>query len=138
MDFTTGTEIGARINNEVLIFQHNNDQDEQLAFAKGYDHNWVLRKDSPNHYQLAAQVEESSSGRILQVFTTEPGVQFYTGNFLDGSKTGKNNKVYQFRYGFCLETQHFPDSPNHDNFPTTVLKPGQEYHSRTAFKFSTV
>jgi len=84
----------------------------------------------------AAEVYEPTTGRILQVFTTEPGVQFYTGNHLDGSITGKEGRVYKFRSAFCVETQHFPDSPNHANFPTTELKPGQKFHSVTVFRFS--
>jgi len=125
MDFTTPTAIGARINQK----------DEQLIRGNGYDHNWVLnRKDGS--LSLAARVEEPTSGRVLEVFTTEPGVQFYTGNFLDGTIKGKAGKVYQQRAGLCLETQHFPDSPNHANFPSTVLKPGQKYATTTVYKFS--
>jgi aldose 1-epimerase len=125
MDFTTPTTIGARINQK----------DEQLVRGNGYDHNWVLnRKDGS--LSLAARVEEPTSGRVLEVFTTEPGVQFYTGNFLDGTIKGKAGKVYQQRAGFCLETQHFPDSPNKPNFPSTVLKPGQKYATTTVYKFS--
>jgi aldose 1-epimerase len=125
MDFTTPTAIGARISQK----------DEQLIRGNGYDHNWVLnRKDTS--LSLAARVEEPTSGRVLEVFTTEPGVQFYTGNFLDGTIKGKAGKAYQQRTGFCLETQHFPDSPNHANFPSTVLKPGQKYATTTVYKFS--
>jgi len=125
MDFTKPTAIGARINQK----------DEQLIRGNGYDHNWVLnRKD--NKLSLAARVEEPTSGRVLEVLTTEPGVQFYTGNFLDGTIKGIGGKVYQQRAGFCLETQHFPDSPNHPNFPSTVLKPGQKYATTTVYKFS--
>ena len=126
MDFTKPTAIGARINEDY----------EQLIVGKGYDHNWVInRKD--DSLTLAAKVHEPTSGRILEVFTTEPGVQFYSGNFLDGSITGKHGHVYKQRYGLCLETQHFPDSPNHPSFPSTILKPGQTFHSQTVFKFST-
>lgn len=126
MDFTKPMAIGARISQK----------DEQLARGNGYDHNWVLnRKD--NSLSLAARVEEPASGRVLEVLTTEPGVQFYTGNFLDGTIKGKGGKIYQQRAGFCLETQHFPDSPNKPNFPSTVLKPGQKYASTTVYKFST-
>ena len=85
---------------------------------------------------LAARVTESSTGRVLEVSTTQPGVQFYSGNFLDGTVTGKEGRVYQRRYGFCLETQHYPDSPNHPTFPTTILKPGETFHQKTVFKFS--
>jgi aldose 1-epimerase len=125
MDFTKPTAIGARISQK----------DEQLIRGNGYDHNWVLnRKDAS--LSLAARVDEPTSGRVLEVFTTEPGVQFYTGNFLDGTIKGKAGKVYQQRAGFCLETQHFPDSPNKPNFPSTVLKPGQKYTTTTVYKFS--
>ncbi len=125
MDFTKPMAIGARINQK----------DEQLILGKGYDHNWVLdRKDS--NLSLAARVTEPISGRVLEVLTTEPGVQFYTGNFLDGTIKGKAGKVYQQRAGFCLETQHFPDSPNKPNFPSTILKPGQKYATTTIYKFS--
>ena len=125
MDFTKPMAIGARINQK----------DEQLILGKGYDHNWVLdRKDS--NLSLAARVREPASGRVLEVLTTEPGVQFYTGNFLDGTIKGKAGKVYQQRAGFCLETQHFPDSPNKPNFPSTILKPGQKYATTTIYKFS--
>lgn len=125
-DFTKSTAIGARINED----------NEQLKFAKGYDDNWVLDGWKPGMLHLAAQAYDPKSGRVLEVSTTEPGLQFYTGNFLDGIH-GKDGKVYNFRYAFCLETQHFPDSPNHANFPSTELKPGQKYHSTTVFKFST-
>lgn len=126
MDFTKPMAIGARINQK----------DEQLILGKGYDHNWVLnRKD--NKLSLAARVVEAASGRVLEVLTTEPGIQFYTGNFLDGTIKGKGGRVYQQRAGFCLETQHFPDSPNKPNFPSTVLKPGEKYVTTTVYKFST-
>src|SRR5579864_1466117 len=125
-DFTKATAIGARINND----------DQQLKFGKGYDHNWVLNGGMKATPALAAEAYDSTTGRVLQVLTTEPGIQFYSGNFLDGSITGKGGKVYNLRYAFCLETQHFPDSPNHPNFPSTELKPGQHYHTITIFKFS--
>ena len=124
-DFTKATAIGARIQQD----------DEQLKFGKGYDHNWVLDKDEI--MSLAARVVEPQSGRVLEVSTTEPAVQFYCGNFLDGTLTGKAGKVYKQRYGLCLETQHYPDSPNHLNFPPTVLRPGQTYQTTTIFRFST-
>ncbi len=124
-DFRKGTAIGARIEQN----------DEQLKLGKGYDHNWVLNK-SGNSLSLAARVEEPSTGRVLEVHTTEPGVQFYTGNFLDGTAKGKSGKVYGFRSGFCLETQHFPDSPNQSQFPSTVLRPGQAFRSTTVYRFS--
>jgi aldose 1-epimerase len=126
-DFTQTTAIGARINQD----------DEQLKLGKGYDHNWVLNKTKLGVLTLAAELYEPKSGRLLEVRTTEPGVQFYTGNFLDGSAHGKEGKVYNYRTGMCLETQHFPDSPNHPDFPSTVLKPGQRFHSTTIYKFST-
>ncbi|MBI3649720.1 MAG: galactose mutarotase [Acidobacteria bacterium] len=126
MDFTQPTPIGARLDESY----------EQLILARGYDHNWVLNLSSAR-LRFAASVAEPTSGRVLEVFTEEPGVQFYTGNFLDGSITGKGGEVYQQRYGFCLETQHFPDSPNHPEFPTTVLNPGQRYATTTVYKFST-
>ena len=86
--------------------------------------------------QHAARVSEPTTGRVLDIYTTEPGLQFYSGNFLDGSITGRLGRVYRHRYGFCLETQHFPDSPNRPNFPSTILRPGEEYNSRTVFAFS--
>ena len=125
MDFTKATAIGARINQD----------DEQLKLGKGYDHNWVLDK-TPGALTLAARVYEPTTGRVLEAFTTEPGMQFYTANFLDGKLTGKGGWVYQFRNAFCLEPQHFPDSPNQPGFPTTVLKPGQIYKSTVIYKFS--
>ena len=124
-DFRQPTVIGARIDND----------DEQLKRGKGYDHNWVV-DGTPGTLRPAARVSDPVSGRVLEVLTTEPGVQFYTGNFLDGSSTGKGGKVYQRRYGLCLETQHFPDSPNHPDFPTTVVKAAAEYKSTTVFRFS--
>jgi len=125
MDFTTATKIGARID----------DNYEQLQLGHGYDHNYVLNRKGAG-MQLAARVYEPTSGRVLEVSTTQPAVQFYSGNFLDGTVTGKEDRVYKRRYGFCLETQHFPDSPNHPNFPSTILKPGETFHQKTAFKFS--
>ena len=102
----------------------------------GYDHNFVLNGDAAS-CGLAARIYDPDSGRMMEVYTTEPGVQFYTGNFLDGTITGKGGKVYVKHYGFCLETQHFPDSPNQPNFPSTVLRPGEEYHEMTVHRFST-
>jgi len=115
-DFRKPTAIGARIDQE----------DEQLKFGNGYDHNFVINK-PPGELALAARVYEPTTGRTLEVLTTEPGLQFYTGNFLDGTIKGKGGRVYQRRNGFCMEAQHFPDSPNHPNFPPVVLKPGQLY-----------
>ena len=127
-DFTTSTKIGARID----------DAYDQIVLGHGYDHNFVLnRKPGDTGLVLAARAYDPSSGRVLEVSTTQPGVQFYTGNFLDGTVTGKQGHVYKRRYGFCLETQHFPDSPNHPDFPTTILKSGETFKSQTVFKFST-
>jgi len=123
-DFTKPTEIGARLNQD----------DQQLKFGNGYDHNFVLIKGK--RLSLAAIVNEPTTGRVMQVLTTEPGMQFYSGNFLDGSITGKDSKVYQRRYGFCLEAQHYPDSPNEPKFPSVVLNPGQRYTQTTIYKFS--
>lgn len=125
-DFLKSVAIGARIGQA----------DEQLKLGKGYDHNWVLNSGGGS-LALAARVEESSTGRVLEVHTTEPGIQFYTGNFLDGTIKGKGGKAYAPRNGFCLETQHFPDSPNKPSFPTTTLKPGQTLHSTTVYRFLT-
>lgn len=125
-DFRKATAIGERIKQD----------DEQLKFGKGYDHNWVIDGGEKKSLTLAAAAYEPKSGRAMEVWTTEPGVQFYSGNFLDGTVEGKGGKKYPHRYGFCLETQHFPDSPNHPNFPSTVLKPGAKYQSETVYKFS--
>ena len=125
-DFRTPERIGARIDAN----------DEQIKAGKGYDHNFVLNG-RMGTLRRAARVTEPASGRVMEVHTTEPGVQFYTGNFLDGSLKGKEGAVYKFRTGFCLETQHFPDSPNQPSFPSTVLKPGQTYRSKTEYRFST-
>jgi aldose 1-epimerase len=123
-DFRTPTAIGARINAA----------DAQIKNGGGYDHNFVLTRDGPGLAHVA-HVTEPTTGRTLDVSTTEPGVQFYTGNFLDGSNVGKGGVAYGKRSGFCLETQHFPDSPNHPNFPSTILKPGAVYESQTVFTF---
>lgn len=125
MDFTSLIPIGLHIN----------DDDEQLKFGSGYDHNWVLNKEQEGELSLAARTVEPTSGRVLETYTTEPGVQFYSGNYLDGM-TGKDGKTYPKRSGFCLETQHYPDSPNHPEFPSTALRPGKKYKSTTIFKFS--
>ncbi len=125
-DFRQPTAIGQRINAD----------HEQLRFGRGYDHNWVL-EGGGGKLAEAAELYDAGSGRVLQVFTSEPGIQFYSGNFLDGTITGKEGKVYGLRSGLCLETQHFPDSPNHPKFPSTELKPGQRYHSVTEFRFAT-
>ncbi|MEK7254267.1 MAG: aldose epimerase family protein, partial [Bacteroidota bacterium] len=112
---------------------------DQLKFGQGYDHNWALNNwmyAGNGQLQLAARIFEPESGRFMEVLTTEPGLQFYSGNFLDGKIVGKGGKIYQDRAGFCLETQHFPDSPNRWNFPSTVLEPGKEYKSLTVYRFS--
>jgi aldose 1-epimerase len=130
-DFRQPTVIGARIDAD----------NEQIKNGGGYDHNWVLSnaKDSAAEgapaLRHAAKLEDPSSGRTLDVSTTEPGLQFYSGNFLDGTLTGKGGRVYQKRAALCLETQHFPDSPNHPDFPSTVLRPGARYESKTVFTF---
>ena len=124
-DFTRATTIGARINQDY----------EQLRLGKGYDHNFILNG-IMGTLRRSARVYEPTTGRVMEVWTTEPGMQLYSGNFLDGTLTGKNGKVYQQRYGFCLETQHYPDSPNKPNFPTTVLRKGGRYHTITIYKFS--
>ena len=124
-DFRTPHAIGERIDAK----------DEQLRLGLGYDHNFVLDRPA-GRLSEAAEVYEPTTGRILRVLTTEPAVQLYTGNHLDGSITGKQGVVYKPRFGFCLETQHFPDSPNHSSFPSTELKSGQKFHSVTIFEFS--
>jgi aldose 1-epimerase len=127
LDFRKPTAIGARIDAD----------DQQMKFGRGYDHNFVLNRKG-GELILAARVTEPSSGRVLEVLTTQPGLQFYTGNFLDGTIHGKAGKVYPRRSAFCMETQHFPDSPNQPQFPTAVLKPGEHFQSTTVFRFSTV
>lgn len=126
MDFRTPFAIGARIN----------DKFEQLAFGKGYDHNWVLRN-YDGKVSKAVELYEPVSGRLMTVLTDQPGMQFYSGNFLDGSIKGKNGINYQYRTGLCLEAQCFPDSPNKPEFPSVTLRPGQEYKQTTIYKFST-
>lgn len=127
-DFTSAKTIGRDINQN----------DEQLSYGGGYDHNWILDKTgSKDGMSLVARVYEPDSGRCLEVHTTEPGVQLYSGNFLNGRLKGKSGKTYQKHGGFCLETQHYPDSPNRSNFPSTILRPGEEYLSTTVFKFMT-
>jgi aldose 1-epimerase len=125
LDFTKPTKIGARIN----------DNYEQLILAHGYDQNFVVNGKA-GELRLAAHVHEPTSGRVLEVYTTEPGVQFYSGNFLDGTIIGKHGHAYKQREGFALETQHFPDSPNHPEFPSTILRPLQTFHSLTIYRFS--
>jgi aldose 1-epimerase len=126
-DFRKPTAIGARINQD----------DEQLKLGGGYDHNFALRSwDQPSEIVPAVRVVEPTSGRVLEVWTTEPGVQFYTGNFLDGKTVGKGGVAYPRRSALCLETQHYPDSPNQPKFPSVVLKPGERYHTVTTYRFS--
>ena len=124
-DFRKATTIGARIQQA----------DEQLKFGGGYDHNWV--EDKPlGQFGLMARVYEPTSGRVMEVYSDEPGLQFYSGNFLNGSNKGKGGRVYEYRSGFCMEPQHYPDSPNQPNFPSVVLKPGQTFHNTIVYKFS--
>lgn len=125
-DFRMAKTIGERIEQK----------DEQLIFGQGYDHNWVLNRTGPG-LETAAKVTDSKSGRVMEVLTTEPGLQFYTGNFLDGTLKGKG-RVYAKRSALCMETQHFPDSPNKPAFPSTVLKPGDTYRTTTVYRFSTI
>ena len=129
LDFTDPTAIGDRIR----------DGHPQLVIGRGYDHNWVLDRDDPEDTSkiLAARVSEPDSGRVLSIYTTEPGIQFYSGNFLDGTLVGTSGRMYRQGDGFALETQHYPDSPNHANFPSTVLRPGEVYETQTIYQFST-
>jgi aldose 1-epimerase len=124
-DFRKSTAIGARINMD----------DQQLKYGWGYDHNWVLNGMGSGQLVMAARVHEATTGRVLEVLTDQPGVQFYSGNHMDGTIRGKGGKIYPKRGGLCLETQHYPDSPNHPAFPSTELKPGQKFHSTTIYKF---
>ena len=126
MDFLSPKKIGDRINNN----------DDQLKVGLGYDHNWVFN-DWDGTLKLGVSLFDPQSGRLMEVLTTEPGVQFYSGNFLDGTNIGKNQKAYQYRSALCLETDHFPDSQNNPNFPSVVLRPGEEYKQKTIYKFST-
>ncbi len=125
-DFRKLSAIGSRINENV----------EQLNFGRGYDHTWVLNKNDDS-LSLAAVVSESTSGRVMEIYTTEPGLQFYSGNFLDSTDIGKGKKAYIHRSALCLETQHFPDSLNHSNFPSIILRPGEKYYQKTVHKFMT-
>jgi aldose 1-epimerase len=126
-DFRKATAVGARINAD----------DEQLHLGHGYDHNWVIDGSAAGKLTEAAEVYEPTSGRVLKVLTDQPGIQFYSGNFLDGTVEGKGGKPLELRSALCLETQHFPDSPNHPSFPSTELKPGERYHTVTVYSFST-
>jgi aldose 1-epimerase len=125
-DFRQLTVIGERVN----------DNDQQLVYGLGYDHNWVLEA-AGEGLTFAAKVYEPASGRTMEVYTNEPGIQFYGGNFLNGSDTGKYGRIYNYRGALCLETQHFPDSPNQPAFPSTLLNPGDEYYSVCVYKFGT-
>jgi aldose 1-epimerase len=131
-DFREIRRIGDRIRDAA---------DPQIAFGQGYDHNFVLRGDpaggTNDGINFAARVVEPRSGRVMELHTTEPGLQFYSGNFLTGTRIGKSGRAYRQSDGFCLETQHFPDSPNHAQFPSTVLRPGETFRSTTAYRFST-
>jgi aldose 1-epimerase len=127
MDFRKPTAIGARINTDY----------EPLKFGGGYDHNWILIKKKPSELSLAADVYEPNSGREMEIWTDQPAIQFYSGNFLDGKNIGKGGTPYQHRTGFCLETQHYPDSPNKPKFPSTILKPGEVYKTKTVHIFKT-
>jgi aldose 1-epimerase len=124
-DFRKPTAIGARIN----------DPDTVLQYGPGYDHNWVINKPF-GKFGLMARVVDPASGRVMEVWSDEPGLQFYAGNFLDGSIKGKGGVAYQIHTGFCMEPQHYPDSPNKPQFPTTELKPGQTYKNVIIYKFS--
>jgi aldose 1-epimerase len=126
LDFRKLTPIGERVHAPY----------EQLEIANGYDHNFVL-DDASTNLKLAAELYDPGSGRVLEVLTTEPAIQFYSGNYLDGSAHGKGNKSYGQYTGLCLETQHYPDSPNQPNFPSTVLRPGETLNSTTVYRFST-
>jgi aldose 1-epimerase len=125
-DFRAPHVIGERIDND----------NEQLRFAAGYDHTFCLNKNKEGELSFCARAEDPTSGRVLEAYTTEPGVQFYTGNFLDGTLKGKSGCMYVRRGGFCLETQHYPDSPNQPQFPNTILRPGETFTSQTVYKFS--
>ena len=125
-DFTQPRSIGERIRTA----------DEQLMVARGYDHNWVLRAPVREALRLAARAFEPRSGRVLDVLTDAPGLQFYTGNSLDGSLAGPSGRIYRQSDGFCFETQQFPDAPNQPDFPSTLLRPGERFHSATIFRFS--
>jgi aldose 1-epimerase len=124
-DFTSGKKIGSEINLD----------NEQLKNGQGYDHNWILNKDNANELSLAARLWEETTGRSIEIFTSEPGIQFYSGNFMNGSVSGKSGKPYVYRSGLALETQHFPDSPNHPDFPSTRLDPGESYEHLVIIKF---
>ncbi len=125
-DFLTPTPMGKNINAD----------NQQIKYGPGFDHNWVLDRKTAKDLELAATVYEPTTGRVMEVWTQEPDLQFYAGNFLDGTLVGKNGKPYQYRTGFCLETQHAPDSINQPKFPSTVLRPGEVYSTVTVYRFS--
>ena len=124
-DFTLPKAVGKEIT----------DENQQLQYGLGYDHSWILNE-GLSLDDVAATLYHQESGRLMEVFTQEPAIQFYSGNFLDGTITGKKGKVYQHRYGLCLETQHYPDSPNQPDFPSVVLEPGDTYETKTVYRFS--
>jgi aldose 1-epimerase len=126
-DFQTPTAIGKNIDSP----------DQQIQYGKGYDHNFVLNRAAGDPPSLAARISDPQSGRVMEVLTTQPGVQLYTANHIEGNITGKGGAIYHFRSAYCFETQHFPDTPNQPTFPTAVLKPGEKYHQTTIFRFST-
>ena len=125
-DFTSATALGARIDDDF----------DQLRIARGYDHNFVIDREDGRSIIPVAWVEEQRSGRTLEIQTTEPGLQLYSGNFLDGSLVGTSGRAYPQRAGLALETQHFPDSPHHESFPTTVLRPGRTFRSTTIYRLA--
>ena len=127
MDFRTPTPIGFHINDDY----------QQLKYGRGYDHNWVLNNYEKGVVRKVASLYDSKSGRFMEVYTDQPGLQFYSGNFLDGTISGKGGIVYKHRTALCLEAQHYPDSPNKSNFPSVTLRPGEVYKQTTIYKFST-
>ena len=132
-----GTPFDFRVPKALASGQRSNH--EQIVIGRGYDHNWVLNRPSPDDEELmvAARLYDPGSGRVLEVWTTEPGIQFYAGNFLDGSLYGPSGRAYRQSDGLCLETQHYPDSPNQPDFPSTVLRPDETYETTTIFRFLT-
>jgi aldose 1-epimerase len=126
MDFRKPTDIGLHIN----------DKDTQLEFGKGYDHNWAINNYDKGIVRKAASLYDPKSGRLMEILTDQPGLQFYSGNFLNGTIKGKGGVVYKHRTALCLEAQHYPDSPNKPEFPSVVLKPGETYHQTTIYRFS--
>ena len=127
-DFRGGKQIGRDIGM----------QDKQLVYGLGYDHNWVLNKDSAGELSFAVRLWEETTGRVMEIYTTEPAFQFYSGNFMDGTKKGKSGRIYHYRAALAIEPQHFPDSPNHPGFPSTTLRPGEKYRQLSILKFFTI